>query len=56
MLAEGLEGIFILVIILGFCGAFLDGSLGMGYGLLSPLLIALGLDPRVLVQCSYSLK
>lgn len=49
MIAEQLEGILILVIILGFCGAFLDGSLGMGYGLLSPILIALGLDPLVVV-------
>ncbi|MFO7796271.1 MAG: TSUP family transporter [Promethearchaeati archaeon] len=49
MLAESLEGILILIIILGFLGAFLDGSLGMGYGLLSPILIALGLDPLVVV-------
>ncbi|TXT65455.1 MAG: putative membrane transporter protein [Promethearchaeota archaeon] len=49
MIAEALESIIIFVIILGFCGAFLDGSLGMGYGLLSPILIALGLEPLVVV-------
>ncbi|TXT59944.1 MAG: putative membrane transporter protein [Promethearchaeota archaeon] len=39
----------ILVILLGFVGAFLDSSLGMGYGLLGPILIILGFDYRIVV-------
>jgi uncharacterized membrane protein YfcA len=41
--------LLILLIILGFSGAFLDTSMGMGYGLLGPILIALGLDPLIVV-------
>jgi uncharacterized membrane protein YfcA len=36
--------IIFFIIILEFLGAFLDSSLGMGYGLLGPILIVLGFD------------
>jgi uncharacterized membrane protein YfcA len=41
--------LFVIIITLGFIGALLDSSLGMGYGLLSPILIALGLHPLIVV-------
>lgn len=50
ILQQGLSSsLLVLIIILGFLGAFLDSSMGMGYGLLSPILIALGLDPLIVV-------
>jgi hypothetical protein len=50
LLQQGLSsGLLVIIIILGFLGAFLDTSMGMGYGLLSPILIALGLDPLIVV-------
>jgi len=50
LLQQGLcSGLLFLIIILGFLAAFLDTSMGMGYGLLSPILIALGLDPFIVV-------
>lgn len=49
-LQQGLSsGLLIVLIILGFLGAFIDSSMGMGYGLLGPILIALGLDPLIVV-------
>ncbi|MBD3360550.1 TSUP family transporter [Candidatus Peregrinibacteria bacterium] len=36
---------FILIIVLAFILEFLDASVGMGYGNLTPLLILLGMDP-----------
>jgi uncharacterized membrane protein YfcA len=41
--------IIFFIVILGFLGAFLDSSLGMGYGLLGPILIVLGFDHRIVV-------
>jgi hypothetical protein len=39
----------VLIIFLGFVAALADSALGMGYGLLSPILISLGLNPLVVV-------
>jgi hypothetical protein len=41
--------LLIFIILLGFLAALSDSALGMGYGLLSPILISLGLDPLVVV-------
>lgn len=41
--------LIIVAIILGFLAAFLDSSMGMGYGLLAPVLMGLGLDPYIVV-------
>ncbi len=50
ILQQGIDiGLLIIITILGFLGALLDSSLGMGYGLLSPILIALGLDSLIVV-------
>ncbi|MBD3196496.1 MAG: TSUP family transporter [Candidatus Lokiarchaeota archaeon] len=50
MVIENLDiSLLFLFIFLGFIGSFLDGSLGMGYGLLSPILIAIGIDPLIVV-------
>ncbi|TXT67751.1 MAG: putative membrane transporter protein [Promethearchaeota archaeon] len=38
-----------LIILLGFLGALSDSALGMGYGLLSPILLSIGLDPLIIV-------
>ena len=50
LLQQGLSDFFlILIIILGFLGAFLDSSMGMGYGLLAPIFLILGLDVFIVV-------
>lgn len=50
LLQQGTTHILIIIIILlGFLGAFLDSSLGMGYGLLTPLLLLLGFSPLIVV-------
>lgn len=41
--------LILIIILLGFLGALLDSSLGMGYGLLTPILLALGLNPLTIV-------
>jgi len=50
LLQQGLSNyLLILVIILGFSGAFLDSSMGMGYGLLAPIFLILGLDIFIVI-------
>lgn len=41
--------ILILLIFLGILAAFIDSSFGMGYGLLTPIMIILGFDPLIVV-------
>lgn len=50
LLQQGLSYFLLtLIIILGFFGAFLDSSMGMGYGLLTPIFLILGLDVFIVV-------
>ena len=41
--------ILLIVGLMGFVGAFVDSSFGMGYGMLAPFLIILGFDPLLVV-------
>lgn len=41
--------IMLIIIILGFTGAYIDNAFGMGYGTLTPILIALGFDHLIVV-------
>ncbi len=43
-------GLFVIVLLLGFCCEFVDSSLGMGYGtILSPTLLLFGFGPELVV-------
>ncbi|TXT65447.1 MAG: putative membrane transporter protein [Promethearchaeota archaeon] len=41
--------ILVIIIILGFIGAFIDNAFGMGFGTLTPILTAMGFKPIVVV-------
>jgi hypothetical protein len=41
--------ILVILIVLGFLGAYVDNAFGMGYGTLTPILIALGFDHLIVV-------